>query len=138
MSLTLVFRSKYKWSECYFSIWCSGNRWKILTTNQFLVSAIFFTNINLCSNLFLIIAKKASQIRNKVVFGPLQCFSTYFHKSKEIRVLGHMFPNRCFMLFLVTMFIVSIRAFISLLIPLNLYHYLTFFPADIRNIPKGL
>ena len=54
-----------------FSIWYSGNSQKI-QTNQFLVSTIFFANINisffsLCSDIFSIIAKKVSQIRNNVV-----------------------------------------------------------------------
>ena len=73
MNLTLVFNWKYKWPVHYFSIWCSGKSWKILTTNQFLVSTIFSTNINisffnLCTDLFSIIAKKVNQIRNNVVF----------------------------------------------------------------------
>ena len=64
--------------------------------NQFLVSVIFFTIINislfsLCFHLFSIITKEVNQIRNNVVcvvvhlvFGLLQCFSTYFCKLKEI------------------------------------------------------
>ena len=83
-----------------------------ITKNQFLVGTIFFTNINisflnLCFNLFSIIAKKVNQIRNNEVccnspcfrvllythFRPLLCFSTYFCKSKEIRVLRPMFPD---------------------------------------------
>ena len=49
-------------------------------------------------DLFSIIAKEVNQIRNNVVcvvthYGPLQCFSTYFRKSKEIGVLRPIFPE---------------------------------------------
>ena len=72
MNLTLVFSRKYRWPEHYFSVWCLGSSQKLLTTNQFLVSTIFFTimNIsffNLRFDLFLIIAKEVNQIRNNVV-----------------------------------------------------------------------
>ena len=72
MNLTLVFSRKYRWPEHYFSVWCLGNSQKLLKTNQFLVSTIFFTimNIsffNLRFDLFLIIAKEVNQIRNNVV-----------------------------------------------------------------------
>ena len=58
--------------EHYFSVWYFGNSQKLLTTNQFLVSTILFTNINISFfNLrfdrFSIIAKKVNQIRNNVV-----------------------------------------------------------------------
>ena len=72
MNLTLVFSRKYRWPEHYFSVWSLGNSQKLLKTNQFLVSTIFFTimNIsffNLRFDLFLIIAKEVNQIRNNVV-----------------------------------------------------------------------
>ena len=72
MSLTLVFCRKYRWPEHYFSVWFLENSPKLLTTNQFLVSTIFFTimNIsffNLRFNLFSIISKEVKQIRNNVV-----------------------------------------------------------------------
>ena len=59
-------------SQHYFSVWCLGNSQKLLTTNQFLVSTIFFTimNIyffNLRFDLFLIITEEVNQIRNNVV-----------------------------------------------------------------------
>ena len=65
-------KRKYRWPEHYFSIWCLGNFQKLLTTNQFLVSTIFFTVINvsffnLRFDLFSIIAKNVNQIRNNVV-----------------------------------------------------------------------
>ena len=71
-NLTLIFSRKYKWPEHYFSVCCLGNSQKLLTTNQFLVSAILFANINIYSfNLrfdrFSIIVKKVNQIKNKVV-----------------------------------------------------------------------
>ena len=90
-----------------FCMWCRRNSWKILTTNQFSVSTIFFRDINISFfNLYSVfsINKKVNQISlcyNSPCFcvllcthnRPLQCFSTYFHKSKEIRVLGLIFPN---------------------------------------------
>ena len=60
----------------------------------------------------LIITKEVNQIRKNVVvlwftycfhvslcthFGPLQCFSTYFRKLKEIGVLRLIFPDYYFM-----------------------------------------
>ena len=72
MNLTLVFRRKYRWPEHYFSGWSLGNSQKLLTTNQFLVSTIFFTIMNISFfsvrfDLFSIIAKEVNQIRNNVV-----------------------------------------------------------------------
>ena len=112
MNLIVVFSRKYRWPEHYFSVWSLGNSQKLLTTNQFLVSTIFFTVMNICFfNLrfdhFSIIAKEFNQIRNNVVccsslcfrfllcthYGPLQYFSTYFRKLKEIRLLRPMFPS---------------------------------------------
>ena len=113
MNLTLVFSRKYRWPEHYFSVWSLGNSQKLLKTNQFLVSTIFFTIMNISFfslrfDLFSIIAKEVNQIRNNVVcvvahlvfvlslcthYGPLQCFSTYFRKLKEIGVLRPIFPD---------------------------------------------
>ena len=95
----MVFSGKYRWPEHYFLVWCLRNSQKLLTTNQFLVSTMFFTimNIsffNLCFYLFLIIIKEVNQIRNNVLcfslpcfrillcfhYRLLQCFSTYFRK----------------------------------------------------------
>ena len=55
-----------------FSVWYLGNSQKLLKSNQFLVSTIFFTIMNvsffnLRFNLFSIIAKEVNQIRNNVV-----------------------------------------------------------------------
>ena len=55
--------------------------------------------LNLCFDLFSIIAKEVNQIRNKVVcvvarlVFVLQCVSTYFRKLKEIGVLWTIFPG---------------------------------------------
>ena len=112
MNLTLVFSRKYRWPE-HFSVWSLQNRQKLLTTNQFLVSTIFFTIMNISFfslrfDLFSIIAKEVNQIRNnavcavaRLVFlfccaltqGPLQCFSTYFRILKEVGVLGPIVPD---------------------------------------------
>ena len=60
--------------------------------------SFFSLRFDLCS----IIAQKVNQIRNNVVcfrvllcthYGPLQCFSTYFRKLKEIGVLRLVFPD---------------------------------------------
>ena len=108
MNLTLVFSRKYRWPEHYFSVWSLGNPQKLLTTNQVLVSTICFTIIFLFSvffELFSIITKEFNQIRNNVVcvvarlvllcthYGSLQCFSTYYRKLKEIRVLRPIFSD---------------------------------------------
>ena len=72
MNLIVVFSRKYRWPEHYFSVWSLGNSQKLLKTNEFLVSTIFFTVMNIYFfsvrfDLFLIIAKEANQIRNNVV-----------------------------------------------------------------------
>ena len=72
MNLIVVFSRKYRWPEHYFSVWSLGNSQKLLKTNQFLVSTIFFTIMNiyffsLRFDLFSIIAKEVNQIRNNVV-----------------------------------------------------------------------
>ena len=109
MNLILVFSRKCRWPEHYFSVWCLGNS---LTTNQFLVSTIFFTIMNISFfslrfDLFSITAKEVNQIRNNAVccsspcflvllcthYGPLQCFSTYFRTLKEIGVLRPTIPD---------------------------------------------
>ena len=114
MNLTLLFSRKYKWPENYFSIWCSGNYQKLLTTNQFLVSAIFFTIMsisffNLRFDLFSIIAKEVNQIRNNVVCvvarlvfttGRYNVFQYIFVNSEKSQFYCPYFQT---MLFLVTM-----------------------------------
>ena len=72
MNLIVVFSRKYRWPEHYFSVWSLGNSQKLLKTNQFLVSTIFFTIINISFfnlrfELFSIIGKVVNQIRNNVV-----------------------------------------------------------------------
>ena len=93
VNLIMVFRRKYRWPDHYSSIWSLGNSQKLLKRNQFLISTILFTIMNISFfslrfDLFSIIAKEANQIRNNVVcvvarllllcthYGPLQCFST--------------------------------------------------------------
>ena len=103
-----------------FIRWCSRNSLKILTRNQFLVSTIFFTNINisffnLCCDLFSIIVKKVNQIRNNVVCvvarlvfvfccalttGRCNAFQHIFVNQKKSAFYGPYFQT---MLFLVTM-----------------------------------
>ena len=72
MNLTLLLSRKCRWPEHYFSVWCLGNTQKLLTTNQILLSTIFFTILNISFfnlrfDLFLIITKEVNQIRNKVI-----------------------------------------------------------------------
>ena len=72
----------------------------------------FFFFLSLRFDFFSIIAKEANKIRSNVVcfrlpcfvllytqYGPLQCFSTYFRKLKEIEVLRPIFPD-CYSLWL--------------------------------------
>ena len=119
MNLTLVFSRKYRWPEHYFSVWSLGNSQKLLKTNQFLVSTIFFTimNIsffNLRFDLFSIIAKEVNQIRNNVVCvaarlvflfclalstGRCNAFQHNFVNSKKSEFYGPYFQT---MLFLAT------------------------------------
>ena len=108
-----MFTRKYWWPEQYFSVWCLGNSQRLLTPNQLLVSTILFTNINISLfNLrfdrFSIIVKKSQSNQQQFSlscsspcfcvllcthYGPLQSFSTYFHKLKEIGVLRPIFPH---------------------------------------------
>ena len=71
MNLTLVFSRKRGWPE-HFSVWPLGNPQKLVTTNQFLVTTIFFTImsisfLSLRFDLFSIIAKEVNQIINNAV-----------------------------------------------------------------------
>ena len=64
---------KYRWPEHYFSALPSGNSQKLLKTNQFLVSDIFFAIMNISFfslgfDLFSINAKEVNQTRNNVVY----------------------------------------------------------------------
>ena len=142
MNLTLVFSRKYSWPENHFSVWSLGNSRKLLTTNQFLVSTIFFiiTNNSFFSlrfDLFSIIAKEVNQIRNNAVCivaclvfsfcfaltmdGWLQYFSAYFPKLKEIGVLRPIFPD----------YVISCDYVVSLNQHLTSIHY-------IKNMAKFL
>ena len=113
MNLTF-FSRKYRWPEHYCSVWCfHRNSQKLLTTTQFWVSTILFTNINisLFNQLFwsLFNHRQKSQSNQEQFcmccsspcfsvllcthYGPLQCFSTYFRKWKEIGLLCLIFPD---------------------------------------------
>ena len=108
----MVLSKKYKWPEDYFSIWCWGNSWKILTTNFY--STHFFTIIssfNLFSGLFWINVKKINKIRNNVVCiifvyccalttGRCNVFQHTFGNQKKSEIYG---PYFLAILFLVTM-----------------------------------
>ena len=109
----MVFSRKYRCPEHYFYVWCLGNYQKLLTANQFLVSAILFTNINISIfnlrfDCFSIIAKKSQSNQEQYSLccsspcfcvllcthcGPLQCFSTYFRELKDIGVLRPICPD---------------------------------------------
>ena len=113
MNLIVVFSRKYRWPEHYFSVWSLGNSQKSLTTNQFWVSTIFFTimNIyffNLHFDLFSIIAKEVNQIRNNVVcvvarfvfvfccaltMGHCNAFQHIFVNYKKSEFYGPYFQN---------------------------------------------
>ena len=105
---------KYTWPEHYFSVWSLGNSQKLLTTNQFLVSTVFFTIMNISFfslrfDLFSTIAKEDSQIRNMAVCVVARLVFLFcctltrdrcnafqhmlFNKLKEIGVLQPLFPD---------------------------------------------
>ena len=80
MNLTLVFGRKYRWPEHYFSVWCLGSSQNLLTTNQFLVSTILFTIVNISFfnlrfDFFSIIAQKSTGRCNAFqhIFGNRSC-----------------------------------------------------------------
>ena len=114
--MTFIFSRKYRWSEHYFSVWCLGNSQKLLTTNQFLVRTKFFTNMCFFTKIFtksvfwsLFSHRQKCQSNQEQCslccswpcfcvllcthYMPLQCFSTYFRKLKEIRVWRPIFPD---------------------------------------------
>ena len=100
MNLIVVFSRKYRWPEHYFSVWSLGNSQKLLKTNQFLVSTIFFTIINISFfnlrfDLFSIIAKKVNQIRNNVVCVLARLFFSWFavHSRQAVAVLFNIFSS---------------------------------------------
>ena len=110
-NLIVIFSGKYRWLEHYFSIWSLGNSQKLLKTNQFLVSTIFFTIMNVFFFSLRFDHRQRSQSNQEQCsmccsspcflvllcthYRPLQCFSTYFRKLKDIEVF--------ILLFLVTM-----------------------------------
>ena len=120
MSLILIFSRKCRCPEHYFLVWSWGNSQKLLKTNQFLISAIFFTIMNISFfslrfDLFSIIAKEVNQIRNNVVCvvarlvflfccalttGRCNAFQHNFVNQKKSEFYGPYFQT---MLFLVTM-----------------------------------
>ena len=100
MNLTLLFSRKYRWPEHYFSVWCSGNSQKILTTDRFLVSAIFFTIMNMSFfnlrfDLFSINAKEVNQIRYNLVYVVARLFCVFccVLTTGRCNVFQHIFVN---------------------------------------------
>ena len=82
MNLIVVFSRKYRWPEHYFSVWSLVNSQKLLETNYFLISTIFFTIMNISFfslrfDLFSIIAKEVNQIRDNVICVVAQVFSCF-------------------------------------------------------------
>ena len=85
-----------------FSVWCLGNCQKLLTTDQFLVSTMLFTNINiyffnLRFDRFSIIAKKSQSNQEQYSLccsSPCFCVLLCTHYgAKEIGVLRLLFPD---------------------------------------------
>ena len=69
----MVFSRKYRWPKHYSSVWFLVNSEKLLKTNQFLVSAIFFTIMNIFFfsfrfDLFSIIGNNVICIVARLVF----------------------------------------------------------------------
>ena len=160
MNLTLVFSRKYRWPEHHFSVWSLGSSQKLLTRNQFLVSAIFFTiiNISFFQSAFwsYFNHSQRSQSNHKQCslwcsfpcflvllgthYGPLQCFSTYLRKLKEVGVLRPIFPD-CYFLWL--WFQVFLKWNKRYLLPLTQFHRKPIMPqklfhfiAEIRVSPS--
>ena len=94
-----------------FSVWCLESSQKFLTTNQFLVSTIFFTYMNISFfNVSFISFNHCQRSQSNqeqgslccslpcfhvllcTQYGPLQCF---FGKLKEIGVLRPIFLFSC-------------------------------------------
>ena len=100
----VVFSRKYRWPE-HFSVWSLGNSQKLLKTNQFLVSAIFFTIMNIFFfsfrfDLFSIIGNNVVCIVARLVFlfccalttGHCNAFQHNF-EVEEIEALRPVFPD---------------------------------------------
>ena len=111
MNLVVVFSRKYRWPENFLSVWFLGNPHKLLTANQFLVNIFYNYEYFLFQSAFrsLFNHHQRSQSNQEQCclccispcflvllwthYGPLQCFSTYFRKLKEIGVLRSIFPD---------------------------------------------
>ena len=100
VNLTLVFSRKYIWPEHYFSVWSLGNPHKLLTANQFLVSTIFCTILNifffsLRFDLFSINAKEVNQVRNNAVCVVARCVFLFCcaHTMGCCNAFQHIFVN---------------------------------------------
>ena len=94
----------------FFPVWSLENSQKLLTTNQLLVSTIFFTIISyflflqlfanilffsMCFDLFSIIVKKVNQIRNNLVciVAPLVFLFCLALTTGRCNAFQHIFVN---------------------------------------------
>ena len=122
-------------ARALLSVWCLENSQKLLTTNQFLVSRIFFTNVNVSFfsprfDLFSIIAKKFIQIRNNVVCvlarlvfvfcctvttGRCNTFQHFF-KSKRNQSFTSYISRLCFFLWLCFYWLTTYNTYVKVLI----------------------
>ena len=114
LNLIVVFSRKYRWPEHFFSVWYLENSQKLLKTNQFLVSAIFFPIMNISFfslrfDLSSIIAKEVNQVRNNAVCVAarhvfLFCCALTTGHCNAFQCVAMLFPYFQTMLFLGTMF----------------------------------
>ena len=108
MNLNLVFSRKYRWPEHYFSVWCMVLRKFSEITyykpifSQYSIFYKYISFFNLRFDLFsqskqekysLCCSLTCFRVLLCTHYGPLQCFSTYFRKLKEIGVLQPIFPD---------------------------------------------
>ena len=109
VNLTLVFIREYRWSEHYFSVWCLGitNKKPIFRQCNIFYNYEYFFFQSVFWSLFsqrqrsqsnkeqgsLSCSSPCFRVLLCTHYGPLQCFSTYFRKLKEIGVLRPIFPD---------------------------------------------
>ena len=100
VNLIVVFSRNTDDQNIIFFVWSLGNSQKLLKIKQFLVSTIFFTIVNISFfslrfDLFSIIAKEVSQIRNNVVcvVARLVFLFCYAPTTGRCNVFQHNFEN---------------------------------------------
>ena len=114
MNLNLVFIRKHRWPEHYFSVCCMARKFSEITNNKsifshynifYKYSYLFFQSAfrspfnyrqksqSYHGHCSLCCSSPCFRALQCTHYGPLQCFSTYFRKLKEIGVLRSIFPD---------------------------------------------